>query len=213
MQCKEFILKNIWILLFVYFFLAIKYPVFGIVAVICMLAPIITSMFWGRKWCGYFCPRGNFNDQLLSKISLKKKYPIIFKKTWFRVLFLVLLMGSFVVQLTFAKDLNMLGLVFLRMVIATTIITVILGIIYKHRAWCMFCPMGTIATWISSISMFSKNIKNIMFEKSKCVSCNVCENACPMEITITEHDEEIKDSNCIKCSNCVFRCKKEALKF
>lgn len=36
---------------------------FAIVAGICMVAPIVVSIFKGRFWCGNLCPRGNFYDR------------------------------------------------------------------------------------------------------------------------------------------------------
>jgi polyferredoxin len=210
---KKMFLDNIWVYLVIYFAVTLMYPIFGIVALLCMLAPVIYSAFHGRKWCGWFCPRGNFNDNVLEKISFKRKYPEVIKKTWFRVLFFVILMTSFTVQLFFAKNLSMVGLIFFRMVFITTIIGIVLGIIYKHRAWCMFCPMGSLSTWVASVPKFAEKIKHVEFEKIKCVSCNICEKACPMEIKITSHPEMVTNPNCIKCSECVTGCRKDVLKF
>ena len=207
------ILRNIWIFLFIYFFITLKYPAFGILALGCMLAPVFFAVFYGRKWCGWFCPRGNFNDRILAKISLKRKYPEFIKTNWFRILFLVVLMSAFSIQIFFADSLNMVGFVFLRMVLITTIIAIIFGIVYKERAWCMFCPMGSLATWVAAIPKFASKIKNVEFQKQECVSCNLCENACPMDIKITENDKFVNNPNCIKCEECVSKCKKSALKY
>lgn len=33
--------------------------------VICMLAPVLLAPFKGRYWCGNFCPRGSFYDNVI----------------------------------------------------------------------------------------------------------------------------------------------------
>ena len=45
----------------------------GLIALICMIAPIVVAIFKGRFWCGNLCPRGNFYDNVVSKFSNKKK--------------------------------------------------------------------------------------------------------------------------------------------
>lgn len=84
---KKFIHKWAWVLLAIYCVVGIFYPLIGLAALICMLAPSVVSIFRGRMWCGNFCPRGSFNDIILSKISRKRPVPEIFKKTWFRLIF------------------------------------------------------------------------------------------------------------------------------
>ena len=44
----------------------------AIVAVVCMVAPVIVSIFKGRFWCGNLCPRGSFYDNLVSKFCNNK---------------------------------------------------------------------------------------------------------------------------------------------
>lgn len=34
----------------------------AITAVVCMVAPIVFSLFKGRFWCGNLCPRGSLYD-------------------------------------------------------------------------------------------------------------------------------------------------------
>ncbi|AQR90593.1 4Fe-4S binding domain protein [Clostridium saccharobutylicum] len=57
---------------------------FAVVAAICMIAPVIVSIFKGRFWCGNLCPRGSFYDNVVLKFSNKRKSPTFFKSYYFR---------------------------------------------------------------------------------------------------------------------------------
>lgn len=160
-----------------------------------------------------FLPRGSFNDILLSKISHNRKIPRLMKNKWFRLLFVVVLMGAFAVQLTFAwGNMVQVGQVFVRMILITTGLSLILGVVYSHRAWCVVCPMGTMASWVTKAGNDSKS-KNVTFHKEKCVSCNLCTKSCPMEIDVLKFrsNGEVTHPDCLKCSECVIKCPKGAL--
>lgn len=63
----------IWIVLFVFCIFGLFYPLIGLLAIIFMLAPIIVAFFKGRLGCQKFCPRGSFNDVIISKIIKKSQ--------------------------------------------------------------------------------------------------------------------------------------------
>lgn len=150
-----------WLILILFSIGGIIYPPVGIVAIICMLAPVVTAPFMGRRWCGNFCPRGSLNDVILKKITLNKGIPKIFKTNGFKIGFLVLLMSAFVVQLWMAwGNIAAVGFVFVRMILITTIIDIILGIIYHQRTWCSFCPMGSMAGWIAKAKSSLSKLKS-----------------------------------------------------
>ena len=44
-----------------------------------------------------------------------------------------------------------MGLVIVRMIIATTVLTIGLGIVYQPRTWCLVCPMGTMAHYLAKL--------------------------------------------------------------
>jgi polyferredoxin len=172
----------------------------------------VVALKKGRMWCGNFCPRGSFNDIILSRISHNKAIPRLMRSTSFRITFLIALMGAFAVQLMFAwGDIKEVGSVFARMIIITTGITIVLGIMYSHRAWCVICPMGTMAAWVTKL--VNKDQK-VSFVKDKCVSCKLCTKACPIGINVLSYKEQGKIDNpdCLKCNECVIKCPKKALK-
>ena len=44
-----------WIII-AYIILGWFFPVIGLLALICMIGPVVTSIFKGRWWCGHVCP-------------------------------------------------------------------------------------------------------------------------------------------------------------
>ena len=142
-----------WLVLVFFMFLGLFQPLVGLAAIVCMLAPLVTAIYKGRMWCAFYCPRGSFLDRLVSWFSMGRKYPVLFRTSWFKWLMVVGLLSAFVIQLMMAEsNLAAMGNVFVRMVLITTLIALGLGTKFNHRTWCGICPMGTLAKYIGAIS-------------------------------------------------------------
>lgn len=200
-----------WLLL-VFLGVGVFYPAIGVIALICMLAPVLVSFYKGRFWCGNFCPRGSFYDHVLSKVSPQKPIPSIFRSNALRIFMVLFIMIVFTVQMYAAwGDLTAMGAVLVRLILITTIVGIVLGLFYHQRTWCSFCPMGTLASWISTIKKPMK-----LSVSDSCVGCKLCEKACPMQLkpyTAKGKLEGFNNSDCLKCGRCVAVCPKKALKF
>jgi ferredoxin-type protein NapH len=203
-----------WLALLLFLGVGIFYPAFGVIALVCMLAPVAVAFFQGRSWCGWYCPRGSFNDVLLAKISFKGKVPAFFRSSWFRLTFLTLLLGAFTVQIILAwGNPPAIGRVFVRMIIVTTLVTLALGLIYQPRTWCHFCPMGTLAHYVTKWRSRPDKIKSVTFQKNACSDCKLCSKNCPINIDVYSFKEQgqVSDPDCLKCQVCVAKCPKKAL--
>ncbi|MBO8138664.1 MAG: 4Fe-4S binding protein [Desulfotomaculum sp.] len=145
---KNLSLRNYaWSILVVFLIAGWFYPAIGLMAIVCMAAPIIVAAFSGkRKWCALFCPRGIFNDVILKKITRNVKPPAFLTSTAFKVGFFVFLMANLIIGLIGADTIAEAGFVFVRLVSVTTAIAIVLGFYYQQRAWCGFCPMGFLAS-------------------------------------------------------------------
>lgn len=136
------------------------YPVLGYLVVAMMASLLVLSFFKGRYWCWHICPRGAFLDIVMAKCSRKKPLPKFCGRDWFRWLVLALMMGFLIVRLIQSGGtLIAIGLVFVLMCLITTIISIVLGIVTKHRGWCVICPMGTLQDKIYQVSKKEKDSK------------------------------------------------------
>lgn len=134
------------------------YPLLGYMVLVMMIFFLTLSFFKGRFWCWNLCPRGAFLDLVLSKFSLDRLLPKVFTRSWFRWLVVVLFISFLIFRLIKANsDIYVIGSVFVGMCILTTILSIILGIITKHRGWCIICPMGTLQDATSRIGSKKNN--------------------------------------------------------
>lgn len=201
--------KYSYVVLFAFLILSLFDFRISLIVIICMLGPVILSIFRGRFWCGNICPRGNFYDNIVSEFSNNKPVPKFLKSTFFRILVIIFMFTMFGLGIknNWGSPLG-IGMVFYRMILMTTIVGVILSFFYNNRTWCNFCPMGSIASFISS---FRKN-KKVLQVANSCVSCKICERKCPMEILPYEYKGNILNhSDCIQCGQCAIACPKKSI--
>ncbi|ERJ11437.1 4Fe-4S binding protein [Haloplasma contractile] len=192
--------------LLIFLFVGLLFPVIGIAAIICMIAPVVVSFFKGRYWCGNLCPRGNFFDRVITRKN-KRRTPRMFSNRYFRLCVLIFLFVNMGLGIYLGDgSLKSFGLLLYRLILLTTLIGILLGSIYSHRTWCRFCPIGTLS---ASIAKFrnKRNKHTLLKIDSACINCKVCTKSCPMHIethkykgnTITHHD-------CINCKICKDSC-------
>lgn len=181
------------------------YPKLGYFMIVIMLTLMIVSPFMGRWFCGNLCPRGSFNDFLLSKISRHKRIPKVFRSMWVRIPVFVALMGLMLFRVLRTEGVvDRIGMVFVSICLITTLIAILFGIVFAPRAWCTYCPMGTVQMFLG------RRKYQLIVDRDKCVDCGKCAIVCPMHLDI---NEILDRPDCIKCGRCVDVCPINALKF
>lgn len=209
-------------ILFVIVIGGLLYPPVGLVAAVMMTVLLVMSFFRGRYWCGHLCPRGSFLVLLVRWISAGRCFPGFLRRLRMRMVILVLLMSGLVWQLAnlpieAAPDLpggiyGLVGAIFVRLCLITTIAAVFLALLTQERAWCGICPMGTMMNLVDRINVGS-NRARILTDPERCLNCGACERVCSMDIPIRRYlaAGEIAHPDCIRCGACVRACPTTAL--
>ena len=198
-----------WIII-AYIIVGWFYPIIGLLALICMIGPVVTSIKKGRWWCGNVCPRGNMYDRLLSKYSPHRPIPEFVRTFGFRLFMVLFIFSMFGIQLAFVESWSDVGRVFWRIIVMTTVVGVVLSFIYAPRTWCSFCPMGTISRWVApKTAPVPSGFTNIHVSSACQMKCKSCARVCPMQLT--PYDSRGQESgylhpDCIKCGKCTLAC-------
>lgn len=180
-----------------------RYPILGFTVPAVMLTGMVGGFIRGRYVCGNLCPRGGFFDRILALVSPKRKIPAFFQSMKLRWTVFALLMGFMAFQISRnPSSWQHWGQAFWFMCAFTTGIGLVLGIFLHHRAWCVFCPIGTFQNAVGG-EKYRLNIR-----PSACRECRTCENACPIAIPIVAYKKEgvIASRDCLKCPECIGSC-------
>ena len=200
-------------IVFIFILLAGWYvPLLGYFIPLCMLSGIGIGLFRGRKWCDWYCPRGSFYDALAGKLSPQRKIPAALRNMYLRigVLFLLMLIMGFNLFKRWPNP-TMIGMFFVIMLSITTVIGVILAIVFHQRSWCLICPIGT------AINLIGRNKYPVEIDSSLCVECKLCAKVCPVQIKPytfkSKGRQAVRDGDCLRCGLCIAVCPKKALRF
>lgn len=188
-----------------------KFPILGFVVAFAITGGIVSGLLYGRWFCGNLCPRGGFLERVVSKISPGKAPAAWLRSKPIRLFFIVLLPVMLTVNVILNPlDWRQWGQAFWMVCLVTTLVGVVLALIYNARAWCAVCPMGTMQNWLD------RRKYGLELDSPRCKECRVCEKACPMGLTIigkTENGPAILPSNdCVCCGECVAKCPTKALR-
>jgi ferredoxin-type protein NapH len=183
----------------------IFYPKLGYFLMLVFATLMIIAPFRGRWFCGNLCPRGSFVDFWLGPISRKAKIPATMRTMWFRVPIFIALMGFMIFRIIQTQGvIDKIGMVFVTLCIMTTSASIIFGVFIAPRAWCSFCPMGTLQRTLGGSKY------QLKVDKKRCIECAKCQKVCPMQLPV---NEILNKPDCIKCARCIEACPKEALSF
>lgn len=183
----------------------IFYPKLGYFLLLVFATLIIVAPFRGRWFCGNLCLRGSFVDFWLAPVSRKVQIPSFLRSMWFRAPIFVALIGFMVFRIIQTQGIvDKVGMVFVTLCILTTSASIIFGVLIAPRAWCSFCPMGTMQRALGGGKY------QLKVDKELCVECGKCQKVCPMQLPV---NEILDKPDCIKCARCVEACPKDALSF
>ncbi|RII32591.1 4Fe-4S binding protein [Clostridium chromiireducens] len=187
------------------------HPMVALIFTICMMGPAVVGFFTGRFWCGSICPIGNFFDKVTIKTSRGHKVPKIFKSTFLKIIIAITMIIMFIYDMKSAwGNGNRVGFIYFEMIMESIIIGTLLSLLYNHRVWCHFCPMGSMG---SLMAKFSKN-KKVLEVSADCINCGKCSDNCPMGVSPSDFkDNKINSPDCIQCRKCVYECPQKSISY
>lgn len=186
---------------------------FGYFLLVCLALAMGIAPFLGRYWCNWLCPRGSFLEYFLTRLSRWKTFPPLFKRGYFLaavVAVFMFMMGLNLFLLYGEHDLvSAMGMTLTRLLVVSTVVALLLGVLYEPRAWCVFCPGGTFAKLAAG---FRPRRPYLVNDGDLCTSCQLCGKQCPYHIDASKPGI-VGDADCLKCSECIRNCPEAALRF
>jgi len=187
----------------------------------------ITSLFFGRAWCGWVCPAGA-TQELCSKVNKKsfngKKRNLAKYFIWVPWIAIIIIMF---VQAGGVKGVNPLyqtwngisvndmtsAIMFAAIAGAIAIFALAAG---KRAACHTIC-------WMAPFMIIGRKIRNsinspalqLVADSDKCINCNACTRNCSMSLNVNEmvHNGAMENTECILCGMCVDNCPKKAIRY
>ncbi|MTI96785.1 MAG: 4Fe-4S binding protein [Firmicutes bacterium] len=215
-----------WLFLPVVVLGGLWFPVLGLLLIPVMLTLAVLGFFGGNVWCGKICPHGSLFDQYAALLSRNRPIPKVLRSLWVRIpafAWFGYMLGMRLMRVAqLWGELNFwdrLGYIFVMNYLVVTIVGTTLALVISPRAWCNFCPMGTlqrISLWLGRITGGNKKTEQMVTIEStdKCHTCATCARVCPMHLEPYRkfnENNQFDSYDCIRCSTCVAYCPADIL--
>jgi polyferredoxin len=187
---------------------------FGSLVFISLL--FITSLLFGRAFCGWLCPIGAVNELCASFIKRKatnerlSKIKYFLALLWFGEIVLELLRFFEILPVPTSEAASSMGessmITFI--ILLAIPLAVVLGTRASCRYFCWFSPIMSIVTKVSNTSRFPALHLKVNRKGIWCNQCGICDDACPMGLSVSEMVDtlSIRNSECILCGACADAC-------
>jgi len=192
---------------------------------------LVLSLFIGRAAsCGYTCPYGAIqeitggwilNRRVRNPRLAQLKY-LVFIIFMTSVAFSIFKLGGlkgvnfFALNSVISTPGPSLILPFIAIPIFIVIIS-LMSMIFGSRAFCRYlCPQSVLLIVGTEIGkLLQINCLSLDSHPEKCTNCDICNQACPMGLEISQmvRNDSLENVDCIMCGECVHACPKEVIKY
>ncbi len=180
---------------------------------------IVSTLFFGRIFCGYACPLGAAQEVIFKvrvadkptktkyKLDIPPKYTNIIRISIFALMVILALiwgLALFDVNPFSAFGVFTASNLTLLLIPLILLAIILIASVFTYRPWCrLLCPFGTMAWLTSRFSRFK------IQRNENCTDCKLCEKICPT----SEAYQDSKKAECYLCNLCVDNCPANALEF
>ena len=186
---------------------------------------LVLSFVCGRVFCSAFCPMGAVQElvwRISSKLGYARGKYISPWKARYAVPVIaaagIIFAASSLFILTdpistFGRGVTSVMLLvrgnisLMHAAYAAVFLAVLFFACVRGRRFCDWCPAGTVLGFGSGAAPFRARI-----DASLCVSCGMCERACPMNCADAS-GKQIDSERCVLCAGCAAACPKDAIIF
>ncbi len=181
-------------------------------AVVTGLTIALSSLFLGRKFCGYICPIGTIQEGMGLLKNHKKNYKTM--KYLSLIKYPIFLLSIyFAYSLTLYRTIYfcpVYSLAHIRLISIGGILvlfTIFVISIFIDRFFCrVLCPYAAFMNILQYIGNFLHIPRfKIIRKDNTCKKCDLCSSNCPMGIEVSRYDI-ISDPECIHCEKCITVC-------
>lgn len=188
----------------------------------------LSSLFFGRAGCGYFCPLGAgqetlhaMGDRPLLRIKYIRVLKYIIAVLWVGVIVAgVIAAGGinsvqpFYMTEKFISIDSVQGNILYFMVLSIALVPAFL---LGKRAFCHYlCPFGVLNIVGTRIGKFLHlPVLHLETDTNKCTKCGKCSKVCQMSLPVTDmvQSGSMENTECILCGMCVDNCKFDAIHY
>jgi polyferredoxin len=186
------------------------------------------SLFFGRSWCGYFCPAGGLQECLMLAQNKKAKGGKLF---WIK--YFIWVPWLFTIAFLFIKaggvknveplfnipgGISIAGpswviIVYYGVVAIFTVMSLLFGKRSSCHYLCWMAPFMILGTKLSNILHLPR--LRIKADASTCIGCGKCNEKCAMSLDVKSmvQNEGLKNPECILCGECIDACPKKVIRY
>lgn len=194
---------------------------------IVFLGMLVSSIFFGRLFCGYLCPAGAIQEcaSLVNdknpKQGWKNNSKYVIWTVWILSIIVCFIFRKHVVTVNFffqtdhgVSIANIYDyLIYYGVVGLIFVPSVLFGKRIFCHYFCWMAPFMVIGTKLGNL-LHIKRLR-LQADGNACVNCHSCNKNCPMGLNVSEKvkSREMDDNECILCGTCIDNCPKKAITY
>ena len=208
-------------------YLIIQGAIEGIItgSFIVFLTMLVTSIFFGRLFCGWICPAGGLQECAIIVKDKRAKGGKLNRIKYFIWAFWIIIIISISISVGGFKMVDFFYQTTYGISVANPYAFIIYyGVVFLIFGLSLFAGKRSFChyvCWMAPFMVIGLRIRGILkipyfhlaVEKEKCIDCKQCTKKCPMSLDVNENVkiDKIQNDECILCLECVDACPKKVI--